>query len=118
MLNPVFAAATAPAPADAAATNEIVDFSGGFENFIRPSVEANPQIFQLLTLIGVALVIFGVFKWMNLSRNGQAVGRSLTPVWGSLIPGVILVAPLFAIPMILGVLDVLVNFVLSFIPGS
>lgn len=104
-------APTAPSPGPQPVSR--VDFAGGFNDLLRPVLEANPRLFEIATLVGVVLVVIGIFLWAKSARRGKLGGASLKPVGGSLILGTILVAPTLIIPILLGAVDILVNIVLT-----
>jgi hypothetical protein len=72
------------------------------------------SIMTLLTWAGVILVVFAVLKWLWDKRRGGG-GNSQSLIWTSVLGGA-LAAPNLLLPIVLGLIDMLVNTIASALP--
>lgn len=74
---------------------------------------------QLLTWVGIILIVFAVAKWLWDKRRGQGggMGGSTTVLYTAVIGG-LLASPEIVIPVVLTVVDLLVNLVVRVLPGA
>lgn len=71
-----------------------------------------PALTGILSAVGALLVIGALVMWVIKRRTQRGLG-DLTAVWGSLIIGAVLLAPAVVIPLILKLVDIIVNIVVS-----
>lgn len=99
------------------AAAEKVDLSGGWDQFWSALKGASgmDQILNLMTIIGVIIVVFALLKWTWDRRRGGGFGGGggSGGVWGALLVGAVLTAPALLFPIMLTVLDVIANAVVS-----
>jgi len=69
-------------------------------------------VLTVLTIIGVALIVIFVAKWIWGRRRGGGGGMSGFP-WLAIIFGAILAGPTVTVPAILTILQALVNVVIN-----
>ena len=67
------------------------------------------QITLILTIIGVVMVIAAVGTWIFQRRRGGGVTQGLGAILWTLIAGALLAAPQVVIPLILTILDLVIN---------
>lgn len=107
---PVHAAVSAPMA-------EQVNLAGGWGQFWSAITGGFPKITMIMTIIGVILVVFAIVKWAWDRRRGGLTGNH-GHLWGSLIPGAVLVAPTVLLPLGLLLLDGIINMVISIIQSA
>lgn len=90
-----------------------VNLKGGWGTFWGAITAGFPGITTLMTVIGVALVVFALIKWAWDRRRGGGMGQGSQPLWGALVPGAILAAPAVLFPLLLGLLDWVANIVIQ-----
>lgn len=95
-----------------------VNLKGGWETFWDAITAGFPTITNMMTIIGVILVVFALLKWAWDRRRGGGMGQGAQPLWGALIPGAILAAPDMLFPILLGILDLVINVVISLINAA
>lgn len=88
-----------------------IDLSGSFQEFwdILKNSTGMSGILSLLQVIGVAIVVGALVKWVWDRRRGGGMGNS-GAIWGSLLVGALLSSPILIIPIALTFLDAVVNF--------
>lgn len=90
-----------------------VNLHSGWATFWGAITAGFPGITTLMTVIGVALVVFALLKWAWDRRRGGGMGQGSQPLWGALIPGSILAAPSVLFPLLLGLLDWVANIAIQ-----
>ncbi|MCC3299473.1 hypothetical protein [Arthrobacter caoxuetaonis] len=95
-----------------------VNLKGGWESFWTAITAGFPTITNMMTIVGVILVVFALLKWAWDRRRGGGMGQGAQPLWGALIPGAILAAPDMLFPILLGILDLVINVVISLINAA
>lgn len=86
-----------------------VNLKGGWDRVWQAVQDGFPGLPQLMTIIGVILVVAALLKWAWDRRRGGGMGQGSAPLWGALIPGAILCAPGILFPLLLGLLDWVAN---------
>jgi hypothetical protein len=89
-----------------------VDISGQWNLLWSAVTVGAPQLTGILTAVGALLIIGALVMWVIKRRTQRGLG-DLTAVWGSLIIGAVLLAPPVVIPIILKLVDIIVNIVIS-----
>lgn len=97
----------------AAASGETVSLKNGWNGVWTAVTTGFPGITTLLTVIGVVLVVGALLKWAWDRRRGGGMGQGAQPLWGALIPGAILCAPALLFPMLLGILEWVINIAIQ-----
>ncbi|HEX9229305.1 MAG TPA: hypothetical protein VF885_22125 [Arthrobacter sp.] len=92
-----------------------VNLAGSWTKFWNAITAGYPGITTMMSIIGVALVVFALVKWAWDRRRGGSMGQGAQPLWGALIPGAVLAAPTVILPILLQLLDWLANIVLSMV---
>lgn len=86
-----------------------VDLSGGWTTLWgKINTGDFASVMTLLTIIGVALVIFSAVSWIWSKRRGGAPWSGV--LWAAIVGG-ILVSPNVLIPWLLQLVDLIVNAV-------
>lgn len=85
-----------------------VDTAGGWNRLSGAITSGWSGLFTAAAIIGVALIVFALVKWAWERRRGGGMGNS-GPMWGALLPGFILIAPLLLIPLVLNLFDFIAN---------
>lgn len=91
-----------------------VDLSGAWTGFWNTVTSSWTGLANMLTIIGLILVVFALVKWAWDRRRGGGMQGS-GALWGSLIPGAILLAPKVIIPLLLWFIDAIANLVVDII---
>lgn len=65
-----------------------------------------------ITVIGIGLILFTIVKYLWDKRRGTGGGKT-SPIWWTLAFGGVLIAPEVLIPLILGILQWVINLVLK-----
>lgn len=97
--------------------NDKVDSAGGWTAFWRAITQgAGPEFTTFLTMIGVALIIgFTIAFIVSKVRNtGGDQGKKL--LYG-VLTGAVLLAPGAILPGLLTIIDLVVNALISLLPG-
>ena len=76
------------------------------------------QISTLLTIAGVILVLFAICKYFFDKRRGGSASQGLGTVMWTLVCGAILSAPQVIIPLVLTLLDFVINTVVAIVNSS
>lgn len=93
-----------------------VDFSSGWDQvWSAISGSMGDGLTDLLTVVGVILVIFAIITWLWQRRRGGGGGGGGGLVY-MIIIGAILAAPGAIIPAFLTIIDLVVNAALNLIP--
>lgn len=73
------------------------------------------QVWTLLSVIGVAIVVGALIKWIwDRKRGGGGRGLGNTgAIWGALAVGALLTAPEIILPILLTILDAIVNAIIG-----
>lgn len=95
--------------ADNAYDAEEVDLSGAWESFWS-ALPGDSGVWNILTVIGVALVVFALLSYLWQHRRGTGWGNGFQIIVGMLIVGGVMMAPSLLIPLFLNILDFLINF--------
>lgn len=95
-----------------------VNLKGGWTSFWTAITAGFPTITTMMTIVGVILVVFALVKWAWDRRRGGGMAQGAQPLWGALIPGAILAAPDMLFPILLGILDLVINVVISLINAA
>lgn len=86
-----------------------VDFRGGWDSFWSAIESAiGSQAVNLLTIIGLALIVFAIFKWVWDRRKGGGGGGGAGLIW-MIVAGAVLAAPQVLLPIALQIVDWIVN---------
>ena len=64
-----------------------------------------------VTVIGVGLILFTIVKYLWDKRRGN--GGKTAPIWWTLVFGGVLIAPQVLIPLLLGILQWVINLALK-----
>lgn len=86
-----------------------VNFAGGWNTAYSAITSGFPQLMNILTVVGVILVIGTLLKWAWDRRRGGSMAQGAQPVWGVLIIGSILMAPTIVMPLLLLIVDGIAN---------
>lgn len=110
MFNPLFAA------------DDKINLAEGWDKVYTPIRDAlGPNILNLLTAVGVIVVVAAIGKWMWDKRRGGGMGgggRGMTDQIGwSLLLGATLSAPALIIPIFLKILDAVANGIAGIFNG-
>lgn len=91
---------------------EAIDISSQWSTLWGAVTSGAPQLAGILSAVGALLVIAALVMWVVKRRTQRGLG-DMTAVWGSLILGSVLLAPAVVIPLILNLIDIIVNIVVS-----
>lgn len=83
----------------------------GAWNTLWSQLTSGNGIGNLLAVIGVAIIVFFVAKWLWDRRRGGGGGFPVMPT----VLGLVLAGPSFMFPVILTLLDALLNFFIGLI---
>lgn len=86
-----------------------VDLSGAWSQF-WDALPGDSGIWNILTIVGVAMVVFSLLSYLWAHRRGTGWGNGAQIIVGMLIIGGVLMAPSLLIPLFLNILDFLINF--------
>lgn len=86
-----------------------VNFAGGWNTLWGAITSGFPQLVQIITVVGVILVLGTLLKWAWDRRRGGGMAQGAQPVWGTLIIGSILMAPTIVMPLLLLIVDGIAN---------
>jgi hypothetical protein len=89
-----------------------VNISGQWSTLWGAITSAAPSITGILSAVGALLIIMALVMWIVKRRTQRGMG-DMTAVWGSAIVGALLLAPAVVIPLVLTVLDLIINIVIS-----
>lgn len=93
------------------AQSQQLDMAGGWNDLWSALTGAFGEGFwDLLTIIGVALVVFSILSYLWQHRRGTNWGSGGAIILGMLIVGAVLMAPGLLIPLFLTLLDFIINF--------
>lgn len=94
---------------------EKVDFSGGWDNlWARMSASMPPNLTILMLWAAAAMVAVGCIQWIWAQQgSGSGGGKASKRLLFTLILAAILASPGAVIPMMLGAIDTILNFVLD-----
>lgn len=71
-------------------------------------------ITRLMLVVGVGLVVLSVFSWIwKRRRSGGGGMQDMNGVWWTMAVGAILAAPSFLIPILLRIVDGIINAVIG-----
>ncbi len=90
-----------------------VDLNSGWDSVWGAFKAGAPGISTAMTVIGVVLVVFSILKWAWDRRRNQG-GNHSNLLW-TLVPGAVLVAPDLLFPLILTLLDWIINIAVQLI---
>lgn len=92
----------------------MVNLAGGWNTLWSAiSGAIGGSVMTLLTIAGVILVLFAVTKYVFDKRRGGSASQGLGIVLWTLVAGSILAAPQVILPLALGLLDLVINLLLS-----
>ncbi|AYG03422.1 hypothetical protein [Gryllotalpicola protaetiae] len=74
-----------------------------------------PQILNLMTIVGVILVVFAIGKWIFDKRRGGGAHKGLDTLLWAFLAGCVLAAPGLLIPAVVNFLDYGANAILHLI---
>lgn len=103
----------------AAAVGEDVDLAGSWDKFWKALMGAGQVqgLFNVLAIVGVALIAWAIVKWAWDRRRGGGGGfgggGGGGGITGALLVGVILAAPNLILPAVLNVLDLVIDAVVK-----
>lgn len=89
-----------------------IDISSQWSTLWGAVTSGAPQLTGILSAVGALLIIAAIVMWVIKRRTQRGLG-DMTAVWGSLILGAVLLAPSVVIPLILKLIDIIVNIVVS-----
>lgn len=90
-----------------------VDLSGGWDRLWHAGqAAAGKGLLDLLTTIGVLLVVSAIVSLLWSKRKGGGGGNMAGFAW-TLVIGSVLAAPGFLIPILLNIADFIANFAIS-----
>lgn len=94
---------------------EKVNLAGGWKVFWDKVQGQLGGITTLLTVIGALLVVMALVMWlMERRRSGSAgMGQGAQKVMWAGIVGAVLAAPGFILPIMLGIIDLVINSIMS-----
>lgn len=98
---------------------DTVNLAGGWDRFwsaIKDVVSGD--IMNLLTIVGVILVIFAVAKYLFDKRRGGGAAQGLGVVFWTLMVGALLSAPQVIFPLALRLLDIVANLFLAIVRSA
>lgn len=94
----------------AAAAGAGINLAGGWSKFwTAVSAAIGTQILTLLTIIGVLMVVGAIIKWIFDKRRGGGAMQGSGAVLWTLVAGSILAAPAIIVPLLLKILDAVIN---------
>lgn len=87
-----------------------MDLVTGWNSFWSALSGGSASLNIILAALGAAIVVFAVISWVISKRRGGGVSGF---PWMMVILGVIFAAPTLAIPVVLGILQIIINVVLK-----
>lgn len=97
----------------------MVNLTGGWNTLWSAiSGAIGGQVMAILTIIGVVLVVFAIGKYFFDKRRGGGVTQGLGVVMWTLVFGAILAAPQAIIPLLLTILDLLINTIIAIVGAT
>lgn len=87
-----------------------MDLAGKWSNFWS-AVGGGSGIWTAVAAIGVGCILVGIVMWAYQRRKGQGDSKTL---WGWVLLGCVLAAPEVLFPVILTVLDVIIDLAINF----
>lgn len=94
-----------------------LDLSGAWDKFWGNITGGNfGNFLMLLAIIGMLIVVFGIIKFLWEKRRGGG-GNNNALIW-TIVVGALLAAPALVIPLLLNVIDILVNAIVKVLQGS
>lgn len=87
--------------------------AGWNELWGRLSASMPPKVSELMLIVGAALVVFSIVKWLwGKHRGSKSKGGGGSMAW-TLMIGALLAAPQAVIPMVMATADFVINMVLA-----
>jgi hypothetical protein len=97
----------------------MVNLAGGWNTlWAAISGAIGGQVMAIMTVIGVVLVVFAIGKYFFDKRRGGGVTQGLGVVMWTLVFGAILAAPQAIIPLVLTLLDLIINSILAIVTAT
>lgn len=97
----------------------MVNLAGGWNTLWSAiSTVIGGQIMLILTIIGVIMVVFAIGKYFFDKRRGGSAGQGLGVVLWTLVFGSILAAPQVIIPLLLTILDLVINAIIAIVRAT
>lgn len=93
-------------------TENKVDLAGAWSNFIASFGSRLDGFFQLCAFVGVILAVTAFIMWLWQKRRGGKISPGITMM---ILLGALLASPKAFIPLLLIVVDFVVNLLLTFI---
>lgn len=96
-----------------------VNLAGGWDTLWSAiqGIVSGP-VTNILTVVGVILVIFAVSKYFFDKRRGSGVSQGLGIVFWTLLVGALLTAPQVIFPIALRLLDIVANLVIAIVNSA
>lgn len=100
--------------------NDTVDLSGGFDKLLDAvdAVPAAEQVLDLLMVVGVVLVVIAICKFLWDKRRGGGGGGGSNVITGAIVVGALFCAPTILIPLLLAIVDVVINVLIKVWEGT
>jgi hypothetical protein len=89
-----------------------IDLAGSWDSlWSAVTAGIGTKLVDLLTIVGVAIVVMALAKWAWDRRRGGGGGGGSSAVWGALLVGALLSAPGVILPIMLQIMDAIANAV-------
>lgn len=96
---------------------QAVNLSGGWSKLWSAITSGWPGLTTVMSVIGVLMVVIALLTYAWQHRKGNSMAQGSNVIWGSLIIGALLAAPGLLFPLLLGILDWVINIVVKLFQG-